>query len=69
LAKAFEPYIKRKLAVEGLNYIAEKFGSPDDSGAESIIRFLEITDEDEKARVKRGAFERVHKLLELLRTK
>jgi hypothetical protein len=63
LIKKFKPYINHGLVREGLNNIKEKFESPDHIGPQHVVDFMEISDEEEKERIKRDAFERVNYLL------
>ena len=67
LAKEFHPMLKNNLVQEALNYIAEKFASPDHIGPIQVADFEGITNTEERALLQRDAFERVNMLLELLR--
>ena len=51
------------LVKEGLEIIKEKFASPDHVGPKHIADFEEITDEEERARIQRDAFERISYLI------
>lgn len=66
LAKEFDPVIKNKLVQEGLEKIRSKFASVDGYGPTCVVDFEEITDRDERERIKRDAFERVKALLDAL---
>jgi 5-methylthioribose kinase len=59
--------LKNKLAQEALVNIAGKFASPEHVGPQHVADFEGITDEDERARVQRDAYERVRAFLALLR--
>ncbi|MFO7773838.1 MAG: hypothetical protein R6V59_07915 [Dehalococcoidia bacterium] len=66
LVKAVRPLVRNKLAREGLGKIRTKFATVDGIGPSWVTDFLEITDEEERARVQREAFELVNTLLEKL---
>jgi hypothetical protein len=66
LISEFKPHIQNKLILEGLRKIADKFASPEYMGPTHVADFEEITDEEERDRIKRDAFERVRYLLEHL---
>lgn len=63
LVAEFKPFMDNKLAVEGLHKIAEQFASPNHTGPVHIVNFEGITDEEEKNRVLRDAYERVNYLI------
>ena len=63
LVGEFRPYKQNKLVKEGLEIIKEKFASPDHVGPKHIADFEEITDEEERARIQRDAFERISYLI------
>lgn len=66
LIKEFKPYMDDGLVKEGLSKIAKHFASIDHTGPKHVADFDEITDEEERARIQRDAFERVNYLLENL---
>lgn len=66
LIKEFKPYMDDGLVKEGLSKIAKYFASIDRTGPKHVADFDEITDEEERARIQRDAFERVNYLLENL---
>jgi hypothetical protein len=63
LIEKFKPYIDHGLVQEGLNNIKEKFENIDHIGPQHVADFMEISDEEEKERIKRDSFERVNYLL------
>jgi hypothetical protein len=63
IVAAFKPYMANNLVKEGLSRIAENFTSRYPRGPEHVVRFLDITDEEEQARTERDAFERVDYLI------
>jgi hypothetical protein len=64
--KAFTPRIDHGLVREGLTLLAKHFGSVDGVGPSHIADFAEISDAEERARVRRDAFERVQYVLDRL---
>ena len=66
LAEAFEPYRETELVKEMRGKLAEKFASPDHAGPMDIVKFLDIQDGGETARVKQDAFQRVKYLVDKL---
>ncbi len=66
LVQEFQPYVTHGLVQEGLRKIAEKFASPTHTGPKWVTDFEEISDPDERQRVQRDAYERVHYWLEKL---
>jgi hypothetical protein len=63
LISEFKPFMEHKLAIEGLQKIAEQFATPNHTGPVHIVHFEGITDEEERDRIQRDAYERVHYLL------
>ena len=61
-----DTYGKSVTVNEGLKKIADKFASPDHRGPNHTVRFSEITDEEEQARIERDAYERVNYLIQNL---
>lgn len=66
LAEEFKPYESDKLVREGLRKIADKFASVDHVGPRHVADFAEATNTDERDRLRRDAFERIGRLLELV---
>jgi hypothetical protein len=66
LATEFAPHIGHGLVIEGLRHIAEKFASPDHVGPKSVADFEELADPEERAFIRRDAYERVQDLLRKL---
>jgi hypothetical protein len=66
LAKEFESVLSNKLVQEGLSKIRAKFLSVDSLGPTNVTDFQEVSDPEERDRVKRDAFERVGALLDAL---
>ena len=69
LVHEFRRQATNRLVQEGLRKIAEKFGSPGHVGPKWAADFEEITDAEERQRLQRDAFERVHYFLEQLGVK
>ena len=67
LAQAFEPHLAHALVREALDKIAQKFASPDHVGPKFVADFEAVRDREERERVQRDAFERVARLLTLLK--
>jgi len=63
LVSGFKPFMDNKLVSEGLKKIAEQFALPDHTGPVHIVNFEGITDDEERERIQRDAFERAHYLL------
>lgn len=66
IAEAFRPFGANKLVREGLMKIRAKFTSVDALGPVSVAEFLEEADPDERARIRRDAYETVNSLLDTL---
>lgn len=64
--EAFTPQLAHGLVRDGLARLAKHFGSVDAIGPTHVANFEEIRDAEERARVVRDAFERVHYVLEQL---
>lgn len=69
LAQEFESVLQNKIVQEGLGKIRAKFASADGVGPTSVVDFEEISDRDERERIKRDAFERINALLDILNVK
>jgi len=67
LAEAIKPLVHNKLVQEGLGKIKAKFFDVDALGPVGVVDFMELEDEEERARVQRESFEFVNKLMELLK--
>lgn len=67
LAEEFRPHLDHRLVQEGLAKIKDKFASPDHVGPKWVADFDGLTDPDARAIRRPEAYERVNKLLELLR--
>lgn len=66
LAKQFE-FIKDKTIVkEALEKLSDKFQSLDSSGPKDIVDFLDITDEEHIAYIKRDSFEQINSLIKII---
>ncbi|MEW6360237.1 MAG: hypothetical protein AB1696_28145 [Planctomycetota bacterium] len=63
VVEKFRPHIRHGLVREGLAKLAEHFGSVDAVGPAHVANFAEISDEEERDRVRRDAFEKIHYLL------
>ena len=63
LTEKFRRVLNDGLVMEGLRKIRSKFASSDAMGPTFVADFEEISDWDERARIKRDAFERVSDLL------
>ena len=66
LVEAIRPLARNRIAREGLGKIKTKFAAVDGIGPGWVADFLEITDEEERERVQREAFELVNTLMEEL---
>ncbi|MBN1916313.1 MAG: hypothetical protein JW889_00270 [Verrucomicrobia bacterium] len=66
VVEAFTPRLGHGLVRDGLARLAKHFGSVDAIGPAHVANFEEINDPEERARVIRDAFERVHDVLERL---
>ena len=66
LIREFRSHIRNGLVREGLTKIARHFASTTHHGPVSVVRFLEITDPEERERLQRDAYERVNHLLQSL---
>jgi len=67
LIEEFKPHVGNGLVQEGLNKIAGKFASINHFGPKAIADFDAITDNEERERVQRDAFERVDYFLKGLK--
>jgi len=67
LAEAIKPLVHNKLVQEGLGKIKAKFFDVDALGPVGVVDFMELEDEEERARIQRESFEFVSKLMELLK--
>lgn len=63
LVDEFIPYRNKKLVEEMREKLDEKFASPEHAGPSDIVAFLDINDEEEKARIKQDAYQKVHFLV------
>jgi hypothetical protein len=66
LAEHIKPIINNKLAKEGLGKIKAKFNEVNAIGPVGVADFMELADQEERARIQRESFEFVNKLMELL---
>lgn len=66
LAAEFRTHASHGLVVEALGKIATKFSSPNHIGPVHVANFLQISDQDERERIQRDAFERVDYLVRRL---
>ena len=63
LAAEFTPYIDKELVQKMKEKLQEKFASVDHAGPADIVSFLGVTDEDEIARVKQDAYQKIKYLV------
>lgn len=63
LAEEFIPYIDKELVQKMKEKLQEKFASINHAGPADIVSFLGITDEDEIARVKQDAYQKIKYLV------
>jgi hypothetical protein len=68
LVREFLPHRAHGLVVEGLGSIADEFASPEHAGPRYVADFLEVSDTDDREILVRDAYERVHALLDALKT-
>lgn len=66
LAIEFAPYIDKEFVQKMKEKLQEKFASVDHAGPADIVSFIGITDEDEIARVKQDAYQKVNYLISKL---
>lgn len=66
LAEAIKPIVNNRLAKEGLGKIRSKFVTVNSVGPNWVADFLEISDPEERERIKREAFELVNFLMDKL---
>jgi hypothetical protein len=66
VVEEFRPLIENGLVKEGLKNIAKHFAAPESVGPTHVVDFQDIADPEEKARIRRDAFEQVHFVLEQL---
>lgn len=66
LAKEFQPAEDKKLVQEMKEKLAGKFASADHAGPKDVADFLELSDDEEMAMIKRDAYEQVQALLNLI---
>lgn len=66
VATAFAPHTTHGLVKEGLTLLAKNFGSVDGVGPSHVADFAEVSDAEERARIRRDAFERVRYVLDRL---
>lgn len=59
IAEMIAPYVENGLVQEALEYLEEKFASPDHVGPTMVADFERIEEEEARARRKRDAYERV----------
>lgn len=66
VTNAFTPHIDHGLVKEGLTLLAKHFGSVDGVGPSHVADFAEVSDAEERARIRRDAFEQVRYVLDQL---
>lgn len=66
IVKEFKQFGKHGLVVEGLQKLKRHFSSVEYVGPKHVTDFDEITDQEERDRIRRDAFERVQYLLNKL---
>ena len=66
LAKEFQPAEDKKLVQEMKEKLAGKFASADHAGPKAVADFLELSDDEDMAMIKRDAYEQVQALLNLI---
>ena len=66
LATEFTPYIDKELVQKMKEKLQDKFASVDHAGPAEIASFFGITDEDEIARIKQDAYQKVKYLVDKL---
>jgi len=60
---AFEPHLQHGLVQDGLSRLANRFDSVTSVGPTHVANFLGVTDQEERERIRRDAFELVQHLL------
>lgn len=66
IAAEFAPHLGQGLVKEGLAHITEKFASPDHLGPTYVADFEAVRDPEDRERIQRDAYERMHHLLDLI---
>lgn len=66
LIEEFTLHVRHRLVREGLKKIAKHFASIDNVGPAHVANFQEVTDIEERERIRRDAYERINHLLEQL---
>jgi GTP1/Obg family GTP-binding protein len=66
LSEAFRPHLEHKLVREGIEKNKKTFFLIEHIGPKFVADFEEVEDTEERARIMRDAYERVHTLLESL---
>ena len=64
LVAEFRPHLENGLIREGLMKLAKNFASAEHVGPVFVTDFEEVSDEEDRLRIKRDAFERVHFILQ-----
>lgn len=66
IVSAFQPHLKTRSVIDGLKAIRSKFSSPGQIGPKLAADFIGHSDQEERERIQRDAFERVQYLLKKL---
>ena len=66
LAEEFIPYVSKKLIQDMKEKLQEKFASVDHAGSVDIISFMGLIDEEEVARIKQDAYQKINYLVNKL---
>ena len=67
LTEEFMPYIDKELVKSMCQRLGEKFATENHAGPIDVVSFLGIVDEEEKARIKQDAYQKVHYLVNKLK--
>lgn len=68
LAEEFAPYREKELVQMMCQKLQEKFASESHAGPADIVSFLGITDEEEQAYIKQDAYQKIHYLVNRIKT-
>lgn len=67
VVEAFKPHVTEGLVKDGLRRLSKRFSSVDAVGPKHVADFDEVSDPEERDRIRRDAYEQVHYLLQQLR--
>ncbi len=68
LAKEFKPYKDKKIIIDMIEKLTNKFASEKHAGPKDVTNFLDLTDKDEIEFVRRDVYEQINALLNKIKT-